>query len=58
MATRIFDAETWRKLGQPDLNSKMYYINKSTGKKVWGTVIAVNYGHKRGVQLRIKPFNK
>ena len=56
MARRIFDAETWRKIGQPDLNSKMYYIDGQTGKKVWGRVTEINYGHKRGVELRIKKF--
>lgn len=56
MARRIFDAETWRKIGQPDLNSKMYYIDGQTGKKVWGRVTEINYGHKRGVELKIKKF--
>lgn len=56
MATRIFDTETWRKLGQPDLDSKMYYINKSTGKKVWGFVSAIYYGHKKGIKITITPF--
>ena len=35
-----------------------YYINGKTGKKVWGTVTEINYGHKKGVQLKIKPFKK
>ncbi len=56
MARRIFDAETWRKIGQPDLDSKMYYIDGQTGKKVWGRVTEINYGHKRGVELKIKKF--
>jgi hypothetical protein len=56
MAKRIFDTETWIKLGQPDLNSKMYYI--VNGKKVWGQVIAINYGHKKGVELTIRRFKK
>jgi hypothetical protein len=58
MAVRIFDVETWKKLGQPDLNSKMYYINKSTGKKVWGLVSEIQYGHKKGIRLKITPFKK
>jgi hypothetical protein len=58
MAVRIFDTETWRELGQPDLNSKMYYINGKTGKKVWGIVTEIHYGHKKGIQLKIKPFKK
>jgi hypothetical protein len=56
MATKIFDSETWNKLGRPDLNSKMYYINKSTGEKVYGYVSEINYGHKKGIKLKIKPF--
>jgi hypothetical protein len=56
MAVRIFNAETWRKIGQPDLGSKMFYINGVTGKKVWGSVTEVDFGHKKGVKLKIKPF--
>ena len=58
MAKRIFDAKTWEKIGQPDLGSKIYYINKKTGKKIWGLVIGVNYGHKKGIELRIQPFKR
>jgi len=54
MARRIFNTETWRKIGQPDLNSKMFYWNKETGKKIFGFVTAINYGHKRGVEITIK----
>lgn len=54
MARRIFDNETWIKIGQPDLSSKMFYINKKTGKKVWGTVVMVNFGHKKGIEFQIK----
>jgi len=54
MAVRIFDSETWRKIGQPDLGSKMFYIKN--GKKVWGSVTEVQFGHKKGVKLKIKPF--
>lgn len=56
MAKRIFDTETWKKIGQPDLGSKMFYINGKTKEKVWGFVTEVNYGHKRGVALTIKPY--
>jgi hypothetical protein len=47
MAVRIFDVETWRKLRQPDLNSKMYYINKSTGKKFAVLLVKYNMGIKK-----------
>lgn len=58
MAIRVFNSETWRKIGQPDVGSKMFYINQKTGKKVYGTVVMVNFGHKKGVQLKIKPNKK
>jgi hypothetical protein len=54
MARRVFDTNTWIKLGKPDLNSKMYFMKNN--KKVWGTVISINYNHKKGVELKIKPF--
>lgn len=56
MAKRIFSAEIWKKIGQPDLGSKMFYFNGQTGKKVWGEVTEIDYGHKRGVALKIKPY--
>lgn len=56
MARRIFSSETWRKLGQPDVGSKMYYFRD--GKKVWGEVVMSNFGHKKGVELKIKPLKK
>jgi hypothetical protein len=56
MATKVFDKETWNKLGQPNINSKMYYINKSTSKKVWGLVSEIDFGHKKGIKLKITPF--
>ena len=55
MATRTFNDETYRKIGSPDLNSKMFYINGKTGEKVWGKVIAIDF-KKDGVKIRIKPF--
>ena len=56
MPIRIFDAETWRKIGQPDLGSKMFYIDGKTKKKVWGHVIMSNFGHKKGIELKIKKY--
>ncbi len=53
MAVRIFNAETWNKIGQPDIGSKMFYVNKSTGKKVWGIVTELQFTNK-GVKLKIK----
>lgn len=56
MATRIFDSKTWVKIGQPDLGSKMFYFNKSTNKKVFGKVTSIQFGHKKGVKIKITPF--
>ena len=33
MPVRIFDSETWIKIGQPDLGSKMFYVDKVISKK-------------------------
>jgi ribosomal protein L35AE/L33A len=54
MATRIFDSKTWRDIGQPDLGSRMFFKDRKTGKKIWGTVVSVEFGHKLGVKLKIK----
>lgn len=56
MAVRIFDVETWKKIGQPDLGSKMFYFNMETGKKVYGIVSEIRYGHKKGIKIKIKSF--
>jgi hypothetical protein len=56
MAVRILSAETWRKIGKPDLGSKMYYINWETKKKVYGSVTEISFGHKKGVKIRIKKY--
>lgn len=56
MARRIFNSETWQKIGSPDLGSTMFYINQITKKKVYGTVTKVDYGHKKGIELIIKPL--
>ena len=53
---KIFDTNTWVKLGQPDLNSKMYFVRDK--KKVWGIVTQIHYGHRKGVMLKITPFKK
>lgn len=52
--TRVFDANTWKKIGQPDIGSKMFF--KQGDKKIWGIVDAINYGHKKGVAISIRPF--
>ena len=57
MAKRVFTPEIWRKIGQPDLNSKMFFIAQN-GKKIWGRVTMVNFGHRKGIELNITPFRK
>ena len=59
MAKRYFDSETYQKLGQPDLGSKMYFMR--SGKKVWGSVVSVRFTgekskHKGEIELGIAPF--
>jgi len=56
MAKRVFNSETYEKIGSPTLGAKMFYINGKTKNKVWGKVVEINYGHKRGVELKIKPY--
>jgi hypothetical protein len=51
MPKRIFDSATWRKIGQPDLNSRMYFIQG--GRKVWGNVTSIAFTRK-GIELQIK----
>lgn len=54
MAIRIFDSKTWRQIGQPDLGSRMYYIDKKTKKRIYGTITSIQFGHKKGVKMTIK----
>jgi hypothetical protein len=59
MAKRYFDSETYNKLGQPDLGSRMYIMQN--GNKVWGRVVSVNFTgdkskHKGKIELKIAPF--
>lgn len=57
MLKRLFDDETYRKIGCPDLGSIIYF--KSQGKKRWGKVVLVNYyGKKDKIQLGIEPFKR
>ena len=57
MLKRLFDSDTYRKLGCPDLNSVMYFTQK--GKKVYGKIISVSFhGHKGKIQLGLEPFKK
>ena len=56
MAVRIFDNETWIKIGSPALGSRMFYFDKTTKEKVWGFIAKVYYNHKRGVKIKIKPY--
>lgn len=61
MIKRSFDKSTYLKLGQPDLNSKMYM--KQGGKKIWGLVTSVSYygfkgANKDSVLLGLIPFKQ
>jgi len=54
MPIKIFDAPTWIKIGQPDLGSRMYWIDKKTKKRIYGKVTSIQFGHKKGIKLTIK----
>lgn len=52
----VFDANTWKKIGQPDIGCKMFL--KRGKKKIWGIVESINYGHKKGVEISISPCSR
>jgi hypothetical protein len=54
MANKVFTVEVWRKIGQPDLNSRMYYNHPITKLKTWGKVISIDYSYKGKIKLKIK----
>lgn len=54
---RTYDSETWVKIGQPDLGSKMF-MKKKNGEKVWGSVSSIDYSYKGKVRIGIDPFKK
>ncbi len=61
MLKRKFDSETYAKMGQPDLGSKIYFMK--AGKKIWGTVSLLSFvgfkGAKNGlILLGLEPFKK
>jgi len=61
MIKRKFDTNTYKKLGQPDLGSNMYFIK--SGKKVWGKVCLLSFsgfkGAKNGlILLGLEPLKK
>ena len=61
MLKRKFDAETYRRMGNPDLGSTIYFMK--SGKKIWGTVSLVSFygfkGAKNGLTLLgLEPFKK
>lgn len=45
--------ERWNKMGNPDLNSKIFLKDRKTSKKVFFTVIGIDYGHKKGIKLTL-----
>jgi hypothetical protein len=47
-----FDADTWIKMGQPDLNSRIFI--KRGKKKYFGRVHTISYGTKKGIEIRIQ----
>ena len=58
MVTRLFDVATYKRIGSPGLNCKVYYFNKKTGVKCYGRVAGINYNCKKKIKLSIKPLKK
>lgn len=54
----VLTTEKWNKMGRPDLNAKIYLRDRKTSKKVYFTVVGINYGHKKGIQLNLIKSNK
>lgn len=55
MIKRLFDTDTYRKMGCPDLNSIIFM--KKSGKKRYGKVVLLSFtGHKGKIQIGIDPF--
>lgn len=53
---RTFNTETWIKIGQPDLGSKIFF--KIKGKKIYGKVNFIQFGYKKGIRIGIEKFKK
>jgi hypothetical protein len=49
----VCSSEKWKQLGQPDLNSVIYLRDRKTSKKVYFIVIAIDYGHKKGIKMNL-----
>lgn len=61
MIKRYFDSETYRKIGSPDLGSKMFLPRG--GKRIYGKVSLLKFTSEKGkhngkILLGIVPFNK
>lgn len=57
MLKQLFDTETYRKMGSPDLDSTIF-IKRGT-KKVYGRVALIDfYAHKNKIEIGIEPFKK
>lgn len=55
MMKRFFTEELYRKLGCPNLNNIVYFIQ--SGKRVYGKVALIDFHKKKGyVYLGIVPF--
>ena len=54
----VCTTERWRAMGQPDLGSKIYLRDRKTSKKNYFEVISIDYGHKKGIKLRLVKIKK
>lgn len=55
MIKRLFDSETYQKIGCPDLTHKIYF--NRDGKKIWGKVVSLKHtGFSGKIQIGIQPL--
>lgn len=49
----IATKERYVKMGQPDLNSIIYLLDRKKSKKVYFQVVGIQFGHKKGIKLSL-----
>lgn len=50
--------EKWKKMGQPGINSVIYLKDRKTSKKVYFTIVGIDYGFKGGILLLLARFKQ
>lgn len=47
----FFDPETYKKIGSPDINSRIFI--KRGSKKYYGNIHTIDYTSRKGIEVRI-----